>query len=104
MATITWTKGKSGDWLVRGPLGLHGTVSVSKRDGSTSEATIAREIWSKDDVSLYAVAPRGKVYVADAFNGYGRPRGGYRRACKTGGNCSSFGSGRSCGADDCDGY
>src|SRR3990172_8056731 len=79
MATITWTKGKSGDWLVRGPLGLHGTVSVSKRDGSTSEATIAREIWSKDDVALYAVAPRGKVYVADAFNGYGRPRGGYRR-------------------------
>lgn len=27
-----------------------------------------------------------------------------RRACTTGGNCSSFGSGSSCGGYDCDGY
>lgn len=46
----------------------------------------------------------GGVYDAQKFNGYGRPRGGYRRACPTGGNCSSVGSGRSCGAYDCDGY
>lgn len=39
-----------------------------------------------------------------AFAGYGRPRGGYRKACITDGNCSSFGSGRSCGGHDCDGY
>ena len=39
-----------------------------------------------------------------AFAGYGRPRGGYRKACVTGGNCSSVGSGRSCGGHDCDGY
>lgn len=39
-----------------------------------------------------------------AFNGYGRPRGAYRKACKTDGNCSSIGSGRSCGGHDCDGY
>ena len=38
------------------------------------------------------------------FRGYGRPRGGYRRACVTGGNCSSCGTGRSCGGHDCDGY
>jgi hypothetical protein len=31
-------------------------------------------------------------------------RAAYRRACVTGGNCSSFGSGRSCGGHDCDGY
>jgi len=29
---------------------------------------------------------------------------GYRKACVTGGNCSSFGAGRSCGGHDCDGY
>jgi hypothetical protein len=32
-----------------------------------------------------------------------RPTRG-RRSCVSGGNCSSFGSGRSCGAEDCDGY
>lgn len=26
-----------------------------------------------------------------------------RKGCTTGGNCSSFGSGRSCGGHDCDG-
>ena len=41
---------------------------------------------------------------ATPFAGYGRPRGGYRKACITGGNCSSFGSGRSCGGHDCDGH
>ena len=35
-------------------------------------------------------------------DGYALRRGA--RACKTGGNCSSFGSGRSCGGQDCDGY
>jgi hypothetical protein len=104
MATITWTKGKQGDWLIRGPLGLSGTVTVSKRDGSTSTATIAKCIWQGGDVALYAVAPRGKVWDPDRFNGYGAPRGRFLRECRTGGNCSSFGSGRSCGAPDCDGY
>lgn len=46
----------------------------------------------------------GKVWDADKFNGYGRRKGGYARKCKTDGNCSSFGSGRSCGGVDCDGY
>lgn len=38
-----------------------------------------------------------------AFRGYGRPRGAFRKACVSDGNCSSFGSGRSCGGHDCDG-
>lgn len=38
------------------------------------------------------------------FNGYGARRGGYSRACSSGGNCSSIGSGRSCGGHDCDGH
>jgi len=48
-------------------------------------------------------APRAANYDAHKFNGYGAKLGGYRRACKTDGNCSSFGSGRSCGGHDCDG-
>ena len=96
-AAITWTKGKQGDWLVRGPIGLSGTVTVSKRDGSTSEAELGRAIWEGEGVALYAVAPRG-------INGSSPRRGHFVRSCRTGGNCSSFGSGRSCGAEDCDGY
>ena len=49
-------------------------------------------------------ARRASNYDPTKFNGYGVPRGGFRRACKTDGNCSSFGSGRSCGGHDCDGY
>jgi hypothetical protein len=45
-----------------------------------------------------------RVWDATKFNGYGARNGGYVRACKTGGNCSSFGSGRSCGGHDCDGH
>ena len=103
-ATCTWAKGKQGDWLVRGPVGLSGTVTVSKRDGSTSQAELGRMVWSSADVALYAVAPRGKHYDPQAFAGYRRPPGRFVRSCPTGGNCSSVGSGKSCGAEDCDGW
>jgi len=50
-------------------------------------------------------APRNNGnYDHEKFNGYGSARGGYRRMCASGGNCSSIGSGRSCGAFDCDGF
>ena len=44
------------------------------------------------------------AYNPDRFNGYGTRRGGRSRACRTDGNCSSVGSGLSCGAHDCDGF
>lgn len=47
---------------------------------------------------------RSRNYDPQRFNGYGVRRGGYVKACVTGGNCSSFGSGRSCGGHDCDGF
>jgi len=47
---------------------------------------------------------QGGVYDANKFNGYGARKGGYRKACVSDGNCSSMGSGRSCGGYDCDGY
>lgn len=53
-----------------------------------------------------ASAPRAPARNWDAskFNGYGARRGGYRKACVSDGNCSSIGSGRSCGGHDCDGF
>lgn len=100
----TWVKGKSGDWLIRGSVGQSGTVTVTKKNGDVTEAEIAKCVWEKDGVALYTTVPRGKVYDPYKFNGYGRSKGGYVRACKSGGNCSSIGSGRSCGAADCDGF
>ena len=95
----TWTRGKRGDWLVRSSVGLAGTVvTVSRRDGSTSEATLGRQIWTDGTVALYAMA------MAAAATKRSNRSGSYRRGCPTDGNCSSFGSGKSCGAEDCDGW
>jgi len=108
--TTTYTKLKSGEWGVRmaGTPKVGARVSVSKKDGSTKTETIARVVWSGDGISLCAIAKgdgaKGKNWDASRFNGYGRARGGYAKACVTGGNCSSLGSGRSCGGHDCDGY
>lgn len=61
--------------------------------------------------ALVAGAPKStrsssaaRSWNADRFNGYGQRRGGFSRACKTDGNCSSIGSGKSCGGHDCDGF
>ncbi len=92
---VRWTKLRSGEWGVKGPaaaLQPGAVVEVHKKDGSTSQATVRRVLWTGDGVALAAVEQRG--------NGHGRSR----RACVTGGNCSSFGAGRSCGGYDCDGY
>jgi hypothetical protein len=60
----------------------------------------------KADEARQLVAGAGPKSPAPAraggYSGFYGGRG--RRACKTGGNCSSFGSGRSCGGHDCDGY
>ena len=51
-----------------------------------------------------APARSSRNWDPSRFNGYGRPKGGYRKACVSDGNCSSIGSGRSCGGHDCDGF
>jgi len=50
------------------------------------------------------VVKKASNYDSSKFNGYGARRGGFRKACVTDGNCSSFGSGTSCGGHDCDGW
>lgn len=51
-----------------------------------------------------ASSGHGRNWDPNRFNGHGRPRGGHVKACISGGNCSSLGSGKSCGGHDCDGY
>lgn len=66
------------------------------------KADAARKLVSGATKSNFSC--RAANYDSQKFNGYGRARGGFVRTCKTGGNCSSFGTGRSCGAPDCDGF
>lgn len=89
-------------------------AKFASRCGACGEAIPvgARIEWAKGSPARHATcaatapAPRGRGrnWNPDRFNGYGAARGGYSRVCKTDGNCSSFGSGKSCGGHDCDGY
>ena len=51
----TWTKGRDGNWLVRGPVGQQGTVTVTRKNGTTSRETIRRVVWQDASVALYEV-------------------------------------------------
>lgn len=85
-------------------------VMITTRAGKSWDARITRVVWTGDDVAICATESmdrqpqRSSNYDPSRFNGYGARRGGYVRRCKTDGNCSSMGSGRSCGAEDCDGF
>lgn len=111
----------SGAWRVQTSKRVEAgtTVLVAKRGGTTKRVVVTDEgtegcdyagntgYWFysfRDETRGTASAgtgsstPSGWSHAAQR-RGYGR-----RRACVTGGNCSSFGNGESCGADDCDGY
>lgn len=84
------------------------TITITTRAGKSWDARVARIVWRGDGVSICVTEsldrPKSRNWDPDAYNGRGAPRGGYRKACVSDGNCSSFGSGRSCGGYDCDGY
>lgn len=95
MAT-TYTKLRDGSWGVRSntvrlAAGLR--VDVWTKGGQLKSETVDRVVWTGGGVSIASV-------VSSRRTGTGRRE----RSCATGGNCSSFGAGRSCGAHDCDGY
>jgi len=61
--------------------------------------------WSKGAAARHvACGPVSAVPARRVSAGYTRRPYGATRACRTGGNCSSFGDGSSCGGHDCDGY
>ena len=92
----TFTKLRNGSWGVKG-YDLRGgsVVYVTKRSGEIQAVTVDRVMWS--DHTGLAIASIVSDRPASA-------RRSTRRSCPTGGNCSSFGNGRSCGAPDCDGF
>lgn len=110
----TYTKLKTGEWGVRGPVAevkAGAVVTVTKKSGEAKQETVSRILWTDGTVALAAIGAqqssgkrRGGTWDPDQFRGYGRARGGWAKSCPTGGNCSSFGSGRSCGSPDCDGF
>lgn len=113
-ANCSWIKLDTG-FGVRVPAGVEAdvgsTVPVQASSGSVKQVVLAALLETRADGSrVFAVPPRpasssrGGVYDPQKFNGYGRRPGGYRKRCITDGNCSSFGSGKSCGGFDCDGY
>lgn len=103
------TYARIGDgWGIRGKgLTAGSSVTVTKRDGTKKDEMVVSIVSTDTDGTMLATIepsarPRSS-YGSGFRGGYGGGHGG-RRACKTGGNCSSFGSGRSCGGHDCDGY
>ena len=109
----TPAKLRDGSWgaRVQGTVTAGQTVTIQTKAGKTWDAAVSGVVWSDGKVSLCTTRSldggppkRASNYDPTMFRGYGAPRGGYRRTCKTGGNCSSFGSGRSCGGHDCDGF
>lgn len=97
----TPTKLKSGAWGARVQatntrVEAGDQVTIRAKSGKSWTATISAIVWSGNGV--YLCATQGSDRPARGRN-YG-----YRKACVSGGNCSSFGAGRSCGGHDCDGY
>lgn len=91
-----YRKTNQGEWVVFGPARAikPGTVSVTTKAGVVKTETVVRV---------------GKTFRADGVEcayGYLAPakKTSGKKTCITGGNCSSFGSGMSCGAHDCDGW
>jgi len=112
--TATYRKTKTGEWVAFAPaasLAAGQPVTVTKRSGETVARLVDRagKPFTVDGVEMaygYLVAEGAAASSPKArVTGYGRRGGGYsRRACITGGNCSSFGDSRSCGGHDCDGF
>ena len=104
----TFKKLKNGDWGIRVEDEAPepgASLTVRKRDGSTSTVTVDKVLWrgQENDKDIALCSIKRDEQRSEGRRSYGRSCG-RRRSCPTGGNCSSFGDGRSCGADDCDGY
>jgi hypothetical protein len=114
--TAAPAKLRDGSWgaRVQGDAAVGDVVTITTRAGKTWDARVKKVLWSGDGIALCATTSldREPSFYAGGYagSGYGPrfdsdgARRGAGRVCRTGGNCSSFGSGRSCGAPDCDGF
>ena len=56
--SITFSKLRSGEWGIRGPASQirpNATVTVVKRDGSTTDAVVYRVVWTDQTVTLASI-------------------------------------------------
>lgn len=101
----TPSKLKTGAWgcKVSMPVMVGEVVTVRTSAGKTWDAKIAAIVWSSDEVAICATVSLDRARPSGRAPRH-QFRPSSRRACRTGGNCSSFGSGKSCGGHDCDGF
>jgi hypothetical protein len=113
MSTLTYRRTKSGAWAVYGPtthVKTGATVTVTKKNGDTKQETIASvgKPFTVDGQQMVYGYPDSDTTRSSSGGRRRTVRNPYTqrrpRRCETGGNCSSFGSGQSCGAPDCDGW
>ena len=95
----SFTKLRNGSWGVEGE-GLRegSSTTVYKRNGTRQSVTVDRILWTDGTTSIASIvsdrpAPQRQTRHSRT-----------RRACVTGGNCSSFGDSRGCGGYGCDGF
>lgn len=102
MKTATYKKLRDNSWGIKvdGIVETGETIQVKKKSGEHQYEVVSRVLFKDDNISICAIE---KSDTPDRSGGArGASRG--RKKCITGGNCSSFGSGRSCGGHDCDGW
>jgi hypothetical protein len=93
----TWTKLKSGEWGIRveGKATAGQSVTVRKRDGSTSTVSVGKVIWTGNGVSLCTVGSERREPVgASRYGSYAtigqRQQARMERTGWTGCSCGSI--------------
>lgn len=99
----TWRKTRDGEWVIMGnakelqqAAKTYTAIPARKANGRVDYVQIARVGKTFGDGMAYGYLGTNAPATRTSHTG--------RRACITGGNCSSFGTGRSCGGHDCDGH
>lgn len=111
-AQITWKKTAEGEWAILGPASVitrGATVEVKTRAGKVSQVTIGDVLTTdaRDGIDMVIGFPVETKTTKAATTGWSKAsqrRRGTSKRCATGGNCSSYNSGQSCGGHDCDGW
>lgn len=120
-ATASFRKTKAGEWVAFAPLSAlaaGGNVTIVKKSGESTVRRVERvgrgfEVAGVTMAYGYLAAETVTASADHAAADFGWAATGMktrrasrytRRACITGGNCSSFGNSQSCGGHDCDGF
>ena len=99
----TFTKLKNGDWGIKvdGKAKEGTVVTVTKKDGTSSQETVAKVIWSGSGVSICAIVQKPRL-AASKEVGTTRERAARGRSARqyTGCSCGSYEGGDGKGFDN----